>query len=393
MEWECCNEVTSPIKGIDYLSKADYDTMKEDIDLHFSGLMEVLAVSVTGNQTTSSDDLKGASISVVGADGKIISSATWEGSELLFNVKPGVEYRVHVDATGQKYNTFTSDIYIAMTGNRVVEAEVFTEKLVVNVTGVSGGFSVDISGYGEQTSVSGSYLVPYGTEYSVTPSHVKGYKTPSGITRTANSSTYTLTVEYTANLGELSPGNGVYIKDIDGYYHTAVSWTDGYVPSCIAVISDEDSFGIALHEESLPVYIDAYHEIHGYMTWVEDETSAKSNYSGAGNTSLMRSHIGSNGSYAQGWCSAYPFPGGENGFLPSSGQWWLAYCNKAAVNEAMAAAGGDAIGEVGYRSSTMYGLNVDTVYFWMMYWSTGSLSTCMMHPSISTRPFCSLELP
>ena len=44
-QWEYCNTGGMPIKGIDYLTRADYDTMRADIDAYLERNKESVGVT------------------------------------------------------------------------------------------------------------------------------------------------------------------------------------------------------------------------------------------------------------------------------------------------------------------------------------------------------------
>lgn len=142
-QWEYCNTGGMPIKGIDYLTRADYDTMRADIDAYLERNKESVGVTVSGNQTE--EDIIGASVSIVGEDGSVIGEKVWNGSELVFRMEAGTVYHVEVDASGQGFSGYVSETFTAVKGGtRTLVAEVYAEKVNVGVEGIDSGFTVTV---------------------------------------------------------------------------------------------------------------------------------------------------------------------------------------------------------------------------------------------------------
>lgn len=179
---------------------------------------------------------------------------------------------------------------------------------------------------------------------------------------------------YPTHTGTLNPTNGVYIQDTDGYFHTEAEWDGTYTADCVAVITSNCRFGIALTEASdrMQIVSSTSETLENYMTAIPDETQAKADYDGATNTTnIMKQQSGTD--YAAGWCNAFSFPSGKKGFLPSLGQMWAAYSNKDAVDAALTKAGGTALTSVFYWTSTYFGFSGAHEYIWALYWGDGRL--------------------
>ena len=159
--------------------------------------------------------------------------------------------------------------------------------------------------------------------------------------------------------------NGVYIESVDGKAYKADDWQSGYTANSIAIASGDVKFRIALTEPSSRMLIGHWNlPLERYMIAISDSATAVSDYDGAGNTAKilqMQSYTG----YAAGYCDAFIFPNGKTkGFLPSMGQLWLVYNNKADVDAALTACDGTAITKFNYRSSTFYCVEGDKRYCW-----------------------------
>lgn len=179
-----------------------------------------------------------------------------------------------------------------------------------------------------------------------------------------------------SHLGTLEPSNGVYIQDIDGYFHATDDWTGEYVPNGVAVISDECRFVIALEDVSIACQWGGSSNI----------AAATDEYSGVANTTAIINALGQ-GAYAAWYCRAYTFPDGSVGYLGAQFEWFSVVDNKSAIDTAFSACGGVALGTRRYWTSTQSmsdrGWAVD-------------LSTTYAHNTLKTskqyvRPFAMLD--
>ena len=88
-------------------------------------------------------------------------------------------------------------------------------------------------------------------------------------------------------------------------------------------------------------------------------------------------------------CAAYSTEGFGAGswYLPSMGQWSVAYLNRFKINASISAAGGPAISSVGYWSSTQN----DSLNAWIFGWANGSMRTTSKIGYYKVHPFCTYE--
>lgn len=88
-------------------------------------------------------------------------------------------------------------------------------------------------------------------------------------------------------------------------------------------------------------------------------------------------------------CAAYSTEGFGAGswYLPSMGQWSVAYLNRFKIDASISAAGGSAISSVGYWSSTQN----DSLKAWAFGWTNGSMSITSKVDYYKVRPFCTYE--
>jgi len=244
-----------------------------------------------------------------------------------------------------------------------------------------------------QTTASATHELTWGTKYKIVCGDAEGFAAP------ADSQTFVADVEYRTydavyvyDPGLTTPTNGVWIQSVDGKYYSEDNWDGSKVADCVAVVTSSCRFGIALTEASskMTIHSDASGELEDYMTAISDETQAKADYNGANNTAnIMKLQSGTG--YAAGWCNAYTFPSGKKGFLPSLGQMWAAYNNKAAVDAAITKAGGTALTSTYYWTSTYF-----SVYFsgqrtcWVLLWSNGYVVSHSLSYNFHVRAFKSL---
>ena len=88
-------------------------------------------------------------------------------------------------------------------------------------------------------------------------------------------------------------------------------------------------------------------------------------------------------------CAAYSTEGFGAGswYLPSMGQWSVAYLNRFKINASISAAGGSAISSAGYWSSTQN----DSSNAWTFGWANGSMSATSKVGYYKVHPFCTYE--
>ena len=153
------------------------------------------------------------------------ATATVNGTSVSSNGSVKVPTRdtciiVWSDVSG--YKTPATQTFIT-SGTSVTKTGTYqTELLTVKVTGDSGtpsGYTVTVKSgsatLGSQTSASATYKIPFGTSYTVSGTDADGYNTPSSVTRTAASDSYTITLTY-----EYNPYVDLSMYDIYGSSHS-----------------------------------------------------------------------------------------------------------------------------------------------------------------------------
>lgn len=316
---------------------------------------EVEMVNITlATDQSSHSILKGTTFTVT--YGNYTKSYTWNGTTLTIEIPAYVEYTITFSGA-TNYITPASVTYTAQAGNSRtlnITYKSAVETLTVTVSGLSNGFTVSVvnsatgATIGTQTTASKAYSIPAGTEYYVTASAYSGYNTPT------NSSTYTavgngtrtVTMTYTLqHAGTTNPGNGVYIQDTDGYFHTESAWDGSYTPNGIAVITSNCRFVMALADaHTTSCQWGSYNTQVGGITTTTDESTAKTDYDGEAQTTTILNELGNSSSTADApaayYCRAYTFPNGKKGYLGAAGEWQAVLDNKAAIKSALSKCGG-----------------------------------------------------
>lgn len=106
---------------------------------------------------------------------KVYSCQIYENGNLIRDYIPAKR----TDGIVGLYDAVTDSFYPSQGSSNFVAGELSFETLAV------------------QTSVTGSYKIPFGDSYSVKSSRISGYNTPSSLTRIANSKSYTVIQQYT----------------------------------------------------------------------------------------------------------------------------------------------------------------------------------------------------
>lgn len=201
-----------------------------------------------------------------------------------------------------------------------------------------------------------SVEIPNGKSYTVTFGEVDGYKTPSSVTYTAVKGfsrsievTYygeKVTVDVSAEGGASVDGNvvkvvklpsddGVYILDTNGIYWNPNLWDGSATPSCIAVISEGISFGIALEQKTYISLGDdsiKMPDIEPYSSVAQ----AIGDFNGKNNTENLKKYWdATDTTTAFGYVCSYVFPDGRKGYLGSMGEYYVLSSNISTVNRVL----------------------------------------------------------
>lgn len=312
---------------------------------------ETLIINLASNQTNPDSNLNDVIVNVRYLDKD--HKQAWAGEALSFNIPDGTEYTIEysdiTNSEGNKmYTTPATETYTAV-GNeiRTLSRYYNSEKLTVNVSGVSSGFTVTVNGQ-NQTTTSKTYYIPYDTAYTISASSVKGYNTEiSESSVTASQQTRTVTVTYT------KIANGIYIYDNTGILTAVESWDTSNNSSAIgvAVISDNCFFVIGKTQRGTMHWSRKLYgtEVSGILT-TPDSSIAKTDYAGEANSAIVRG-LTSGEDNAFNW--AYDNTITVNGtilygYIGAAGEWQTAYNNKSSIDSALSKIGGTAIELDGY---------------------------------------------
>ena len=264
------------------------------------------------------------------------------------------------------------------------------ETVIVTVTREDGtvvtGTTVNIAGVSYVTGSDGKAIckVLLGTSYTVEcVDYLAWYVRPSLQTLTAQVPQREVSMVYE------TVKTGVFIETTDNVLYLSNDWPSNKTPNSIVVAGNGVSFRLALTQPSSTMQIHNTYDaaLENYMTAISNETAAKADYNGSGNTANIMK-LQSSTSYAAGYCNAFTFPDGSTkGFLPSLGQLNLAYQNKAAVDAALSKCGGTAMTQDYYWSSTFWGVNGNRRTCWTLNWSGGNVYYDYLYTNYYVRPF------
>lgn len=326
-----------------------------------------LTVQRTNNQGVAMDT---TSATVTYSDYSQTVNFTSSINEGIVVIPYNVDYTITFNGTITNYRTPAN---ITGTSNSTAITKVGSydsEKLTVNVSGVSSGFTVTVNGQ-SQTATSGTYYIPYDTAYTISASSVKGYnKEISESSITASQQTRTVTVTYA------KIPNGIYICDNTGTLTAVGSWNTSNNSSAIgvAVVSDNCAFVI---EKTVLYHYEWWDEsgttISGIVT-TENSDIAKTDYAGESNTTKIINQLGSGKAPAAEYCRGRSCTVNGTtlyGYLGALGEWLTAYNNKKAIDSALNKIGGTAMDTNNYHwTSTQY----SSSYAWILKWLSGTIN-------------------
>lgn len=276
--------------------------------------------------------------------------------------------------TATASGTYQTEV-VTVTVNAEDSSSVAGQKVTVNGTVFTLGST------GKCTS-----KVPFGTSYSVSADAKSGYTSPATQTFTASQASRAVSMTYeTIKLG-------VFIQDKSGKLWTTNQWStaNNANANAIAVLTENVKVLVALTDSGGTKRIHSSYSgaLENYMTAISNETQAKADYKGKENTANIMK-LQSSTSYAAGWANAFTFPDGTTkGHLPSLGEFWEVYQNKAAVDAALSKCGGTAMNTSYYHwCSTFWGVSGSNRRCWLLDWIDGDVSYSHLNNSYYVRPF------
>lgn len=245
-----------------------------------------------------------------------------------------------------------------------------SEKLTVNVKGLTSGFTIKVNGK-NQTATSETYYIAYGTAYTISASNVTGYnKKISESSITAGQQTRTVTVTYS------KIPNGVYICDNTGALTAVKSWNTSNNSSAIgvAVISDKCRFVIGKTQNNSGTEWSKklYGEIVSGITTTEEKSTAKTDYDGKSDSYTIV-NLTKGETNAFNWANSKTITvKGRTlyGYIGAVGEWQQAYNNKSAVDSALSKIGGTAMDTSDRYWASTQALGASA---WYLKWSDGEV--------------------
>lgn len=358
-----------------YFDGTQWVTVGEKAPSEETPTEETLIINLVSNQTNPDSNLNGVIVNVRYLD--VDHKQTWAGEALSFKIPDGTEYTIEygdiTDSEGNKiYATPTAETYTAA-GNktRTLSKYYNSEKLTVNVSGISSGFTITINGQ-SQTATSGTYYIPYGTAYTISASSVEGYNTKiSESSITASQQTRTVTVTYTKKV------NGIYICDNTGVLTAVESWNTSNNSSAIgvAVVSDNCSFVIGKTQSKNGIIWSRTlygTEVSGIVNTLTTST-ALLDYAGEANSAIVRGLTsGEDNAFNKAYGETITVNGTTlYGYVGALGEWQTAYNNKSSIDSALKKIGGTAIRTPGYNWTSTQGSSNPA---WILNWANGNVN-------------------
>lgn len=167
---------------------------------------------------------------------------------------------------------------------------------------------------------------------------------------------------------------GVSIQHIDGTLYTMAQWVDrGFANDAangVAIADNAASFVIAKTEKYNCIWASDTSNLIEGVTTIESSTAQTKDYAGYANTQAMLSVDTSGAAF---YCDSYIFPNGARGYLPSMGEWKVAYKYASQISEALNLIGADQIGSSNSRYDMWSSTQYDATHACSFDWSTGTV--------------------
>lgn len=167
---------------------------------------------------------------------------------------------------------------------------------------------------------------------------------------------------------------GVSIQHIDGTLYTMAQWVDrGFANDAangVAIADKAASFVIAKTEKYNCIWASDTSNLIEGVTTIESSTEQTKDYAGYANTQAMLSVDTSGAAF---YCDSYIFPNGARGYLPSMGEWKVAYKYASQISEALNLIGADQIGSSNSRYNMWSSTQYDATNACVFDWPTGTI--------------------
>ena len=212
-----------------------------------------------------------------------------------------------------------------------------------------------------QTSISGTYKIPYGTRYMVKATPLSGFYTPKGYVFSNSQNAREVNVIY----HKVAPG--VIIQGVSGRLYTKEEWSFQEDSNGVAVVTENCRFVIAKENVKYEERWGGYNIDVGLKGMLSEQ--ALKDYDGLGNTAKIIAVVGNtNDGYRDGTAAGdtadYVFPNGQFGYLGAVGEWAAVGDNKNVVNEMLIVIGGSQITAYPQWTSTLADLSLGNAYTW-----------------------------
>lgn len=189
---------------------------------------------------------------------------------------------------------------------------------------------------------------------------------------------------------------GVYIVHTNGKVYPRTDWKSSENSKAVGVgVKTSNCSFIIAPDEKTSIQWGGYGTLINGCTTTTDNTVAIKDYRGKANTDAIIAQLGTTDEYAGNWCRKYVFKNGKNGYLPSEGELYEAYQNKAEVDACMALIGGTPLYDSSVNnywkwSSTQSSAN----YAWGLVWDDGYVNDSTKDDSytdVCARPFAAFQ--
>lgn len=189
--------------------------------------------------------------------------------------------------------------------------------------------------------------------------------------------------------------DGVYIAHTNGRLYPRDMWKTSENSKAVGVgVKTSNCSFIIAPDEKNSIQWGGYGTLINGCTTDTDSAVAIKDYRGKANTDAIIAQLGTTDEYVGNWCRKYAFKNGKYGYLPSEGELYEAYKNKAEVDACMALIGGIPLYDSSVNNYWKWSSTQSNAYFaWGLDWSNGYMNYYSKDDSstdVCTRPFAAL---
>lgn len=310
-------------------------------------------VSISSNQGSDDTDISGATVAIAGSN---ISDGGTKKVEKGTSINPTAS-----DVTGYAKAITTSGKTVSV----VYSTEVVEVTCSADDSSSVAGQTITINGTQYTLGSTGVVIakVAFGTQYSIVASQWTDYRTPATQTYTANQVSRSVSMEWNEIV------LGAFVEATDGTLYTSSQWpSSGKTANSVVVIGESHSFRIGLDNVGTGKLFVYSSNMDCPCTAYGNKPDAQQHFDGAGDTDIMKQTYGTDSEFAAGAAYGFVFPDGQHGYLPSLGEFNLAYNNKNSIDDCLRACNKNALSSDYYWTST----KCLTYTFWGIDWSNGT---------------------